>query len=920
METKHRPWYTLTHDETYAKLNTSADGLSENEVVKRLEEFGPNVLESGHKVSKLAILLAQVKNPLVYVLLAAALISLLAGKNVDAIVIAVVIVFNSMIGFVQEYRAEEALESLKAQAALEAEVIRTSGDNENSIELRVPTQELVPGDIIRLDAGSKVPADARLIEAANLEVEEAMLTGESLPSRKITTILELEDLSPSDRLNLVYSGTIVTNGRGRAVVYATGKDTEMGKIATLLNETEKVESPLQKQTRDLGKKLGLLAVAVASLTIIIGFLVKLPFEEIFLFALASAVSSIPEGLPAVMSITLAIGVSRMSKRKAIIRRLPAVDTLGAASVICTDKTGTITTNQMTVQQITLADSVVDIGGIGFQPFGVLKCNNKNIKPEDNPHLSLALKIGLLCNDARLVQHHEESGDKWEIRGDPTEGALIVAAAKAGMKKEKFESRFNRVDELPFNSKTKFMATFHQGPDQQIWVFVKGAPETILERCSYLFTQESEQDLKIADRERILKQNYDMASNALRVLGLAFKIIKMEEIETFKENLEFNHPVDLVFAGLSGMMDPPRPEVFEAVKRCKRAGIKVIMATGDHKVTGEAIARQVGIMYGKQKTFTGPELQAMSDDELDAIINDTAVFARVAPEHKHRIVESLQRKGHVVAMTGDGVNDAPALQAAQIGVAMGITGTDVTKEIAEMVLTDDNFASIVNAVEEGRVIFQNVRKVVKFLLATNIGEDITLLTALVLFSSKGLIVTPVQILWVNLVTDGILDITLAMEPKEGDVMQDPPRKANERIINLEFLRNITLVALFMAAGTLWMFNRAYATGDLIYAQTIAFTTLAMFQVFNSMNCRSRNKSVFQLGFFKNRFLIGAITLSILLQLAAEHVPFMQRALGTTPLSWADWGLIIAVSSSVFIVDEIRKVIVRASLKRKSLSEA
>lgn len=917
MDTKQLKWHTLDLDETYSVLKSSPNGLPQAEISKRLEEFGPNEIEGGHKVSKLEILLAQIKNPLVYVLLAAAFISLLAGKTTDAIVIAVVIVFNSLIGFFQEYRAEEALESLKSQAALEAEVVRKSGDNQDSIEIRVPTSEIVPGDIILLDAGSKVPADARLIEAANLELEEAMLTGESLPSRKAIETLSQADLSSSDRTNLVYSGTIVTNGRGRAVVYATGKNTEMGKIATLLQETEKVESPLQKQTLDLGKKLGFLAIGVASLTIIIGLFVKLPFQEIFLFALASAVSSIPEGLPAVMSITLAIGVNRMSKRKAIIRRLPAVDTLGAASVICTDKTGTITTNQMTVQQVSLAESVVEISGVGFAPQGEFKCNKKIISPNDDPHLSLALKIGLLCNDARLVQHHEETGDKWEIRGDPTEGALLVAAAKAGMLKENLQTQYHRVDELPFNSKTKFMATFHEAPDQKIWVFVKGAPETILERSSHLYIQNSAERLKTPDRDKILKQNHDMASNALRVLGLAYKIISKEEIEAFKENLEFNHPVDLVFVGLSGMMDPPRPEVFEAVKRCKRAGIKVIMATGDHKVTGEAIARQVGIMYGKQKTFTGLELQAMSDDELDAIINETAVFARVAPEHKHRIVESLQRKGHVVAMTGDGVNDAPAMQAAQIGVAMGITGTDVTKETAEMVLVDDNFASIVNAVEEGRVIFQNVRKVVKFLLATNIGEDLTLLSALILFASKGLIITPVQILWVNLVTDGILDITLAMEPKEGDVMDEPPRKANERIINMEIFRNIVYVALFMAAGTLWIFNRANTAGNLIYAQTIAFTTLAMFQVFNSLNCRSRSKSVFQVGFFKNPFLIGAITLSILLQLAAEHVPFMQRALGTTPLSLSDWGLLIAVSSSIFFADELRKLIARTVAKKKSV---
>jgi Ca2+-transporting ATPase len=906
---EHRRWHTLDLDETYAALDSGFHGLEQAEAERRLAEYGPNEIEGAHKISKLAILWAQIKNPLVFVLLAAAAISLLAGKTTDAIVIGVVIVFNSLIGFFQEYRAEAALESLKAQAAPEAEVVRQCPDVQDCIELRIPTADLVPGDVILLDAGSRVPADARLIAAANLEVDEAMLTGESLSSRKGIASLPTRDLPTSDRTNLVYGGTIVTNGRGRAIVYATGARTEMGKIATLLQETEKVQSPLQIQTLDLGKKLGLLAVSVATLTVIIGLIMSLPFQEIFLFALASAVSSIPEGLPAVMSITLAVGVNRMARRKAIMRRLPAVDTLGAATVICSDKTGTLTTNQMTVQQMLAGGRAVQVSGAGFAPQGEFTREAEQFDPNSDPDVRLALLIGALCNDARLVRHQEEGRQEWEIRGDPTEGALVVAAAKAGHQKDELEDEFPRIDELPFNSNLKYMATFHRSADDQVLVFAKGAPETILEHCAAIREQGQARPLTAADRELILEENTRLASDALRVLGLAYKEIAPDEVEAVKESLEYNHPVDLIFAGLTGMMDPPRPEVPEAVARAQRAGIRVMMATGDHKLTGEAIARQVGILSGDQQALTGPEVQAMSDDELDAVIEKTAVFARVAPEHKHRIVQSLQRLGHVVAMTGDGVNDAPALQAAQIGVAMGITGTDVTKEVAEMVLTDDNFASIVNAVEEGRVIFQNVRKVVKFLLATNIGEDLTLIASLVLFASKGLIITPVQILWVNLVTDGILDITLALEPKEGDVMDEPPRNPAARIINNEILRNVIFVALFMAAGTLFMFNQANNNGTLRYAQTLAFTTLAMFQVFNSLNCRSRTKSVFELGFFKNRYLLGAIVASILLQLFAEHVPFMQRALGTVPLSWGDWGTIVLVSSTVFVADELRKLVQR-----------
>jgi P-type Ca2+ transporter type 2C len=541
---------------------------------------------------------------------------------------------------------------------------------------------------------------------------------------------------------------------------------------------------------------------------------------------------------------------------------------------------------------------------------------KAYDPTATPDLRLALHIGALCNDARLVRHKNEGDQKytWEIRGDPTEGALVVSAAKVGHHKETLDSRLPRIDELPFNSKTKFMATFHQGSEGQVWVFLKGAPETILEHCPEIRENAVSRPMEAADLEHIHDENFRMASEALRVLGLAYKIIAPEEVESFKEALEYGHKADMVFVGLVGMMDPPRPEVPEAVARCKRAGIRVIMATGDHKVTGEAIARQVGILEGNEGVLTGPEVQRMSDDELDAVIESTAVFARVAPEHKHRIVESLQRLGHVVAMTGDGVNDAPALQAAQIGVAMGITGTDVTKETADMVLTDDNFTSIVNAVEEGRTVFQNVRKVVKYLIATNFGEILTILSSILIFPVGKLIFNPVQILWVNLVTDGLLDITIALEPKEGDVMEEPPRRTNARVINTQILMNTVYVAIFMAMGVLWMFGRASQNGELIRAQTIAFTTLAMYQVFNALNVRSQRQSLFQLGLFTNRYLIGAIVISVTLQFLATRLPILQTALGTVPLTLNDWLLIVAVSSSIFFADEVRKLAGRRQRER------
>lgn len=904
---RNKQWHSLSIDDTYNTLDARYEGLTVQEAEKRLEQFGYNEIERGKKISKLEIILAQVKNPLVYVLVAAAVISLLAGKNIDAIVIGVVILFNTLIGFFQEYQAEEALEALMARAAPEAEVIRKPEGSSDYIEKNIPARNVVPGDVILLDEGGKVPADARMIESRNLEVDEAMLTGESFSVNKKIDPIEGEQ-PVGDRKNLVYAGTVITRGRGRAIVYATGTDTELGQIANLIQKTEKIESPLQRQTADLGKKLGFLAVGVAVLTIIIGLIVSLEFQEIFLFALASAVSSIPEGLPAVMSITLAIGVNRMAKRNAIIRRLPAVDTLGAASVIVSDKTGTLTSNQMTVQEIFGGDKTIKVTGQGYAPEGTFLYQDEAFDPCEDADAELALKIGAMCNNARLFKH-KDGKEFWDIKGDPTEAAMVVAAAKAGYQKESLDKQFHRIDEIPFSSRMQFMATFHQTEDNSVHVFVKGAPEKIISCCRYFQINGEIKEITEEYRKNFLKTNQHMAEKALRVLGLAYKQINHNDLEMTKESLEYEREKDLIFVGLAGMIDPPRPEVPHAIKRCEKAGIRVIMATGDHYLTGKAIALQIGLLKDKDEwVYTGEELGKMDDDELDNVMKEASAFARVSPEDKHRIVKSLQRLGDVVAMTGDGVNDAPALQAADIGIAMGITGTDVTKETSEMVLTDDNFVSIVNAIEEGRVVFKNVRKVVKFLLATNIGEDITLLSSLILFPLSGLIISPVQILWVNLVTDGILDITLAMEPKEEDVMDEPPRHRKARIINKEILFNILIVSIVMAAGTLFMFNRS-RNGSVAYSQTIVFTTLAIFQVFNALNCRSRTSSFFKMRVFANPYLLGAIVASILLQIGAIYLPFMQNALGTAPLKLQDWGLIFLVGSTIIIVDEIRKLIQR-----------
>jgi P-type Ca2+ transporter type 2C len=903
---EEREWYAVSIEETFQGLESNPNGIPQTEVARRQDAFGRNEVMRGKDTSWVDLLVHQLVNPLVAVLILAAVIALLAGETIDTIVIAVVIVVNTAIGFFQEDKADKAIEALRSRAAPQAEVLRC---NEKGIceEASVDTADIVPGDVILLEAGDKVSADARLFEAINLEMDEAMLTGESLPVTKGIDPLE-SGLQIADRTNLVYGGTIVTEGRGKAVVYATGQKTQMGEIATLIQETEKATSPLQIQTLALGKTLGFLAFGAGLIILFMGYLRGLELQELFLFAIAAVVSAIPEGLPAVMTITLAVGVNRMAKRNAIIRRLPAVDTLGATTVICSDKTGTLTTNQMTVQEIYVEDHLIHVSGNGYAPEGEFERDGEPFNTHEDDTLLLALRIGMLCNDSRLNREEGEKGPIWSIRGDPTEGSLIVAARKTGMLKARLEEEAPRIDEIPFSANRKYMVTFHDDPKGEVAVYMKGAPETILKHCAMVLEDGREVELDEARLKRILRLNEEMAGRALRVLGLAYQIIGKPGIIPAKDGFE-EEQVDMIFVGLVGMMDPERSEVSEAIERCRAAGIRVMMATGDHKITGEAIGRRVGILNEDNLVFSGSQMDQMSDEELDEAILRTTVFARVSPAHKQRIVASLQRHGQVVAMTGDGVNDAPALKAAEIGVAMGITGTDVTKETAEMVLTDDNFASIVNAVEEGRVVFQNVRKVVKFLISTNAGEILTILGAIWLLPIGQLIFTPVQILWVNLVTDGILDVTIALEPKEGDVMHEKPRHPETRIISRDMMINVLIVAIVMAVGTLWVYLNAIGAGDVTRAQTMAFITIAMFQVFNAFNVRSRTQSIFKIGLFTNKYLIIAQVTSVFLLFLATTVPFMQTALSTTRISVNDWMMIVLVTSSILVVTELRKFIQR-----------
>ncbi len=901
-------WHSLSIEEVFERLGSGEGGLTNAEAKRRLEDHGPNELEEGKGQGGLSLLIEQVNNPLIAVLALAAIISLLANKRIDAIVIFAVICINTFLGFYKEYKAEEAILALQSQASPEARVLRDCPQDGPCQETRIKARELVPGDVILLEAGAKVPADARIMEAANLEADESMLTGESVPARKTADALA-GDLSIGDRENVLFAGTIITQGRAKALVFSTGMATEMGKIAGMITRTGKTATPLKGRTLDLSKKLMLLALVASSITLVAGLLRGFEFIELALFTLAMAVSAIPEGLPAVITVTLAVGVSRMAKRNAIIRKLDAVEALGSVTVICTDKTGTLTTNQMTVQKIFLGKGMVDVSGVGFRPEGEFQIGGQRIDAASDPDLSAFLRIAALCNDSVLKASEDGDSVGWKILGDPTEGALIVASAKAGLDRDRLAEDHPRIDEIPFDSSKKYMATVHRTPEGGAVAFLKGAPEVILSFSSEILVDGRTEGLDRGRKEDLLKASGDMAAGALRVLAMAYRELDEAEVGSFKEA----GPEGLVFAGFSGMIDPPRPEAITSIALCKRAGIKVMMATGDHKITAEAIAKEIGIASEGSKILTGSDLEEMDDAALEDVIEDVAVFARVSPEHKFRIVEALRKRGHIVAMTGDGANDAPALKSAEVGIAMGIAGTDVTKETAEMILTDDNFRSIVSAVEEGRVIFENIRKVVKYLVSTNAGEILTIITAITILMINALIFTPVQILWVNLVTDGLMGISLAMEPKEKNIMDQPPRRPGEKIINREILQNVIFVAIFMAAGTLFIFTREWNGGEILRAQTMGFTTMAMFQVFNALNCRSRTNSIFRMGFFSNRYLIGAVVLSLTLQILVTVVPLFQVALGTIALSLEDWAMIFLVSSTVLFGDELRKLVSRRRIR-------
>ena len=881
---REQPWHSLRAHDVVSRLDSKTEGLDEEEAKLRLSRFGHNELEPEKKPSSAGIFLRQFKSVLVIILLAATLISLALGETVDAAVILAIIFAISVLGFVQEYRAEKALEALKRMAALTATVVR------GGVESEIPARELVPGDVVVLSVGDKIPADMRLVETVNLRIDEASLTGESVSSEKGIDPVP-QDSPLVDRTCNAYAGTAVSYGRGRGVVFSTGQATEFGKIASMMQAAPKVKTPLELRIESVGRVLGAIMVGASVLVLVVGLARGQPLLEMFLWSVSLAVAAVPEALPAVVTGGLAIGVRRMAKRNAIVRRLPAVETLGSTTIICSDKTGTMTKGEMTVRRIFVGKELYEVTGSGYEPRGEIL---KDGIPVLNDDLSLIARVGALCNDASMTV-----ASLTRVVGDPTEIALLVIAAKAGEKVERLKLTYPRIFEAPFTSERKRMTTVHNAPDGQLLCCMKGALETVLPSCESAYFEGRSVPMDQAMIRRVHDVGEQMASDALRVLAFAFKAMS-----NVRSDFERNSESGLVFLGLMGMIDPPREEVKEAVRKCDTAGIKVVMITGDHKATAEAVARELGLLSSKRKVLLGAELDRLRENEFERIVEDVAVYARVSPEHKLRIVTALKKKGHIVAMTGDGVNDAPALKNANIGIAMGITGTDVTKEAADIVLADDNFASIVAAVEEGRAIYDNIRKYLLFLLSANTGELLIMLSA-VLFGFP-LPLVPVQILYVNLATDGLPALALGIDPPVQDLMRRHPR--NPKLSVFAGLKGwIAGITLLMSLVMMSLFAYGLSSRGLVEARSLMFMAIIVFELVFAFSCRSQSQTIFRLGVTSNKYLVAAVLSQLCLLLLIMYVPSVARLFEVTPIGIIDWLIVVAAGISGFVLAETSKVI-------------
>ncbi len=895
-------WHTEEIKTVCTSLKTTQSGLSKEDAAARLAKHGPNRLPEPKTRGPLIRFLYQFHNVLIYVLIAAGAVTAMLGHRIDASVILGVVIINAVIGFVQEGKAENALKAIRQMLSLNAMVIR------DGRQMMIQAEGLVPGDVVLLQSGDKVPADLRLFRVKGLQIQESVLTGESMAVEKITEAVTQESVI-GDRRCMAYSGTLVTHGQGSGVVVETGAQTEIGRISRLVSEVESVTTPLLRQMAQFGHWLTAAILGVAMITFAFGFFVRdYNAAEMFLAAVSLAVAAIPEGLPAIMTITLAIGVQRMAHRNAIIRKLPAVETLGAVSVICSDKTGTLTRNEMTVRTITTAANLFELTGTGYDPHGTISLSDRGVLPEEQQLLEEVSRAAILCNDTSL----EEEEGEWQVCGDPMEGALLVSGMKAELDIEEEEKQHPRTDLIPFESEHRFMATLHHSHTGDAFIFVKGAPERILEMCSHQRSVDGDQPL---DKTYWLNRIEELAKKGQRLLAIALKPTNYEQMELAFSDVENG----LIMLGMFGLIDPPREEAIEAVQTCDRAGIRVKMITGDHGATALAIARQLKLV-NTNEVLTGEELELMSEDELRQRVLDVDVYARVNPEHKLRLVRLLQEQGLIVAMTGDGVNDAPALKRADVGTAMGHNGTEAAKEAAEMVLADDNFASITHAVEEGRTVYDNLKKAILFILPTNGGEALIILGAII-FGFHELPLTPVQILWVNMITAVTLALSLAFEPPEKNVMQRPPRDAKEPMLTHHLIWRVVVVSFIMMSGTIGLFLWEMAQDASIeHARTVAVNTLVMFEIFYLFNARYITASVFsRAGLTGNRYVLMAIGILIVFQLGFTYLSPMQSLFGTTAIDLSIWLRIVLVASSVLFLVELEKFFMRYMDRNRDRAE-
>lgn len=885
-------YYSKDSKEIVEELQSDIEsGLSQGDISEKLSKYGRNELQEEKRKSFLSKLVDQLNDYMVIILIAASIVSMIVGEKTDALVIIAIVIINAFLGIYQEGKAEKALDALKKMSAPESKVLR------DGVLKHIPSNELVPGDIVLIEAGDIIPADLRLIEASNLKIDESSLTGESVPVEKNAKILPDEDIGIGDRHNMAYMSSIVSYGRGKAIVVGTGHETEIGKIATMIQSYDSESTPLQNKLNELGKYLAIVVVVICAIVFFIGKLYGKDTLDMFMTAISLAVAAIPEGLPAIVTIVLALGMSRMVERHAIVKKLLAVETLGSITYICSDKTGTLTQNEMTVVRTFTNNEILDVTGTGYNPEG------KFLKDEeevifDNFNYEALFTGSALCTDATIDRSSSEIG----IIGDPTEGALVVVAEKAGYEKSNTESKSPRIDELPFDSERKMMTTVHSNfMPNNLTSFTKGAPDIIIDRCNKILIDGEVKEFTKELKDKALEVNSTFAQSALRVLSVAFKILD-ENYD--KDKLE----EELIFIGLLGMIDPPREEAKDAIVKCKKAGIVPVMITGDYKETAYAIAYELGITNDPSQAIMGNELNNMSDIELREIVKEKRVYARVSPEHKVRIIQALKENGEIAAMTGDGVNDALALKKADIGIAMGITGTDVAKNTAEVILTDDNFASIVSAVEEGRIIYSNIKKFVFFLLSCNIGEILIILMSIIFNWEVPLL--PIQLLWLNLVTDSFPALALGVEQGHGDMMNEPPRSPNEPILTKPMIRGIAFQSIAITIGTLLAYYwgmKTYVQPEFEHARTIAFATLILAELLRAFSSRSQEQSLLKIGIFTNKAMNVAVLTSFVLLLVVIYVPFLQPIFHTNALNPVDWVVIGVLSIIPLIAGELQKSI-------------